>query len=279
LSALQPTSRLDDDVLAYARSPAVVGAKTIHLGDRCVERALARERAPRPGEHMRLLLRQRIECGRYRRSPPAALPAELRGRWHGFVDCGDLLFCLVRRAEARAFDAVTCFDPACTGWTVCCGSQHERFTRSDVIVDVSPHAVRRYVERVRSSADLGRARAEVERLLADESRVLPELPQWLTGQAREDAPYYLVFDRWLVVPLAFSFGSSVRFTALTCLGRGLGERANAAARVPRRAERARRLASDALVVQGSGHRRMRRKRRAAARRPPSGASGWDEAGQ
>jgi hypothetical protein len=183
---------------------------------------------------VRLQLRQRLECGRYRTSPPPGLPEDLHDRWDGFVDCGDLLFCLLRRGEPRAFDAVTCFDPACTAWTVCCAGQHERFIRSDVIVDVSSHAAARYVDRVRSSADPARARAEVERLLADQSRVLPELPSWLAGRAREDAPYYLVFDGWLVLPLAFTRGSSVRFTALTCLSRGMAARAVA---VPARRRR------------------------------------------
>lgn len=276
MSAPQPIRRLDDDLVAYARSPAVVGRKTVHVTDRCVDRALTRRRAPGDAELVRLLLRQRIECGRYRTSPPPGLPEDLHGRWDGYVDCGGLLFCLLRRPEPRAFDAVTCFDPACAGWEVCCASQHERFSRSEVIVDVSCHAVERYVSRVRSAADLEQARGELERLVAEQARVLPELPHWLAGR-REDAPYYLVFDAWLVLPLAFTRGSSFRFTAMTCLGRGLDQRANAAARLPRRAERERRVAANTRVVQTGEHRRLRRKRRTSARRPPSSAPEWDEA--
>lgn len=184
LSAPTHIPRLDDDLVAYARSAAVIGAKRVHVTDRCVERALARRRRGQDRELMRLQLRQRIECGRYR-----------------------------------------------------------------------------------------------TRLVADQARVLPELPRWLVGQGREDAPYYLAFDGWLVLPLVFTSGSSVRFTAVTCLGRGLDARANAAARMPRRLERERRLAASAVVVEVAQHRRLRRKRRTPARRPPWPASEWDETGQ
>jgi hypothetical protein len=269
----------DAETLAYMHSQAEVCGKRVHLTDACVARAQARERTAKTPEAIRLRLRQRIECGRYRRSEPAALPAELSGRWDGFVDCDGLLFCLVARpGEPRGFDAVTCFDIAFAEWRVCVAGDHGRLAGTDLlIVELSDHAVARYVERVRPAGSRAAGRHELGRLLSGHALVLPELPAWAVGDVREDAPYFLVCMDWLVLPLGFKPDSSFVFTVITCLGAGLGKASNRAARRPRRAAREVKLRAEHRVVDVSPHRRIRRKRRGGRPDPGRGRGKWEEA--
>ena len=217
---------LDAETLAYAASPALLGPVRVHLTDACIERARSRDRHPPRPEFMRLRLRQRIECGRSGDAPPAPLPADLAGLWDAFVDCGDLLFCLVARPdEPSSFDAVTCFDPAFAWWSVRCADHPGGPADDDVVVEVTHHAVERYVERVRCAADERQAGSELRRLLTTEATLLPELPWWFAGQAQSDAPWFLVFDGWLVLPLVHRDRSRIRrYVAVTCLVRGLAPR-------------------------------------------------------
>jgi hypothetical protein len=181
---------LDAELLEFADSAAELGTKRVRISDACVAGHTARwrEAAERP-EHVKLRLRQRLEMGRFRCSEPAGFPRELRGRWDGFVVADGLVFCLRRSAEdERAFDADTCFESDCLEWTVCCPEDHERLGEVDVIVEVSDHAVERYMERVRSGADFSRARTELRRLVVEHATLLPELPAWFAGECREDAP-------------------------------------------------------------------------------------------
>ena len=59
----------DVDVQRLLATPALVGGKSIWVSEQCVRRHRARRRASREPWQLRLLLRQLLETGRYRRSP------------------------------------------------------------------------------------------------------------------------------------------------------------------------------------------------------------------
>src|SRR3954470_22466993 len=105
-------STIDDvDVRQLLGSPAQVGRKFIWVTDLCVRRHRSRRRSAREPWQIRLQLRQLLETGSYRRSPPAWLPTEINV-FDGYVELGDgrELVGLVRDAnDARTFRAVTWF--------------------------------------------------------------------------------------------------------------------------------------------------------------------------
>lgn len=104
--------------------------------------------------------------------------------------------------------------------------------------------------------------SELRRLLSTEATLLPELPWWFAGQAQSDAPWFLVYDGWLVLPLVHREHSRIRrYVAVTCLVRGIAPAMLAAARRPRRRRRASKVRVEATVVRQAPHRQVRRKRR------------------
>jgi hypothetical protein len=269
--------KLDPTLLQYAASRAELGAKRVRITDACVARHSARRReTPERPELVKLRLRQRLETGRFCRSEPGNFPAELCGRWDGFVVADGLVFCLRRSAEdERSFDAETCFETNSLAWTVCCAEDHDRLGDVDVIVEVPDHAVERYMERVRSGAVFTRARAELRHLIVEHAILLPELPAWFAGECREDAPLFLALSGWFIIPLRFKEHSSFRYVAVTCLGRGMNALRNADARQAKRAERARPSGRDHEPAGGHGRRRKKGGYRARVQhRAAQDDTGW-----
>ena len=78
----------DVDVARLLATPALVGGKSIWVSDQCVRRHRARRRSSRQPWQVRLLLRQLLETGRYRRSPPAWVPADI-AVFDGYVELKD----------------------------------------------------------------------------------------------------------------------------------------------------------------------------------------------
>src|SRR4051812_21287267 len=105
---LVPVSAEDVDVARLLGTPAQVGGKSIWVSEQCVRRHRARRRSTREPWQIRLLLRQLLETGRYRRSRPAWVPAELAS-FDGYVELKDgaELVGLVRDPDdPRSFRAV-----------------------------------------------------------------------------------------------------------------------------------------------------------------------------
>ena len=61
----------DPDILTLLNSPAEVGHKRITVGDMCVRRYRDRQHRCEPDWQVKVRLRQLLETGRYRASPPA----------------------------------------------------------------------------------------------------------------------------------------------------------------------------------------------------------------
>src|SRR3954471_21267425 len=83
-----PMGIVDADVARMLDTPAQVGGKSIWVSEQCVRRHQARRRSSRAPWHIRLLLRQLLETGRYRRSPPAWVPADI-AVFDGYVELRD----------------------------------------------------------------------------------------------------------------------------------------------------------------------------------------------
>ena len=78
----------DPDIVRLLSSPAEVGRKRITVGKMCVRRYRERQHRPEPAWQVKLRLRQLLETGRYRASPPAWVPSELP-IWDGYVELKD----------------------------------------------------------------------------------------------------------------------------------------------------------------------------------------------
>jgi hypothetical protein len=210
----------DVDVARLLATPAELNHKLIWVSDICVRRFRERCKRPAPRDHVQLIIRQRLESGRYRRSAPAWLPAALH-RWDGYVELSDgVLVGLVccRDGPPRTFRAVTWFTRACLDWNV--GVEVSR--RPDVEVELTDHCVQRYRGRVRPDLELDLARAELGDILAL-GRIYPECPDWLVGSdgCRQGVPpYYLAIGEWMALPLRHSTRPSDRcFVAASVLMR------------------------------------------------------------
>src|SRR4051794_20483685 len=133
---------LDDvDVQRLLASPALVGGKSVWVTDQCVRRHRARRRSSREAWQVRLLLRQLLETGHYRRSPPAWMPTDIAIH-DGYVELKDgrELIGLVRDpSKPQTFRAVTWFERACLGWDIRPGDARPR--DGAIRVELSAHCV------------------------------------------------------------------------------------------------------------------------------------------
>ena len=165
----------DDDVERLLASPAVVGGKTIWVSDQCVRRYRERRRSCGAPWQVQLQLRQLLETGRYRRSPPAWVPHDI-AEFDGYVELkgGQELVGLAQdRAEPRTFRAVTWFERACLDWAVLPEDAPPR--DGAIRVELSAHSVERYWQRVVRDGTPRAARSELAAIV-QHGRLLPEVP-------------------------------------------------------------------------------------------------------
>ena len=212
----------DADIMRLLDTPARVGGKSIWVSDQCVRRHRARRRSSRRPWQIRLLLRQLLETGRYRRSRPAWVPAEI-AIFDGYVELkdGEEVVGLSRDPDdPRTFRAVTWFERACLDWEVLPDEAAPR--QGALRVELSAHCVERYQERVVGGGTLAAAREELVAVV-QAGRLLPELPTWCVEHARGGVPaYWLIVDDWLVLPLQpTSRPVGDVFRAVTCLYQGM----------------------------------------------------------
>jgi hypothetical protein len=214
---------IDDlDVERMLASPAVLGGKCIWVSDLCVRRHRDRRRSLQEPWQVGLMLRQLLETGRYRRSPPAWLPADI-GRFDAYVELkgGEELVGLAQNPdEPRTFRAVTWFERACLDWDVLLDDSPPRC--GAVRVELSTHCVERYRERIVRSGTVAAAREELAGIVRS-GRLLPELRAWCGEHGRGGVPaYWLIVDDWLLLPLQpTNRPSGDVFLAVTCMYRGM----------------------------------------------------------
>jgi hypothetical protein len=213
----------DADVERLLASPAPVGGKTVWVTDQCVRRHLDRRRGGQAPWQVQLQLRQLLETGRYRRSPPAWVPAEL-AILDGYVELKDgqevvgLAQC---RDEPRTFRAVTWYERASLGWEVLAGDAERR--SGAIRVELSTHSADRYRQRVVRGGALRAARHELASIVRH-GRLLPGLPTWCEQRCSEIPAYVVIVNDWLALPLAPSSRPAADvFVATTCLYRGMRE--------------------------------------------------------
>ena len=210
----------DPDVARLLATPMALNRKLIWVSDICVRRFRERCKRPAPREHVKLMIRQRLETGRYRQSAPAWLPADLHYRWDGYVELADgVLVGLARRRASADFLAVSWFTRASLDWSVGLDGCANVL---DLEVELTHHCVQRYCERVRPDLESSQARAELGDVVAL-GRIYPESPAWLDGDDgcnQGEPPYYLIIGEWLALPLRHSTRPSDRcFCATSVLVR------------------------------------------------------------
>ena len=212
----------DSDIRRLLNSPAEVGRKRVLVGDMCVRRYRDRQHRREPAWRVKLRLRQLLETGRYRASPPAWVPSDLP-TWDGYVELkgGDELVGLTRDREApRSFNAATWYRRECLSWTVAPDTED---ARPDVIrIELATHTISQYVDRIAHECGLDAARAELRAVIGC-GRVLPEAPTWFDDYTYGGVPaYWLVVDDWLVLPLEPSSRPCPdMYIAVTCLHRDM----------------------------------------------------------
>jgi hypothetical protein len=212
----------DPDVQRLLGTPAHVGGKEIWVCEACVRRLLGRRRTGQPGWQLELQLRQLLETGTYRRSPPSWLPEEIAA-FDGYVELrggAELVGLVQDRTDRRSFRAVTWFERACLDWKVLRAGDAPR--SGAVRIELSTHAVKRYRERIVRGDSAGHD--ELARILPL-GRLLPEAPPWWRECRSGEIPaYWVVIDDWLVLPLQPSTRPAPDvFLAVTCLYRGMQE--------------------------------------------------------
>jgi hypothetical protein len=212
----------DPDILRLLNSPAEVGHKRITVGDVCVRRYRNRQHHPKPAWEVKLRLRQLMETGRYRSSPPAWIPADMPA-WDGYVELkgGEELVGLIRdRESARSFNAVTWYRRECLAWTVAPDTDdpHPGVIR----IDLPTHCATRYIDRIAGDCRLDAGRAELRAVIRC-GRVLPEAPTWFADYTYGGAAaYWLVVNDWLILPLAPSNRPCPdMYAATTCMYRDM----------------------------------------------------------
>jgi hypothetical protein len=216
-------STIDDvDVKRLLGSPALVGGKSIWVTDQCLRRHRSRRRSAAEPWQIRLRLRQLLETGRYRRSPPAWLPTDI-DVFDGYVELRDgrELVGLAQDADdARTFRAVTWFERGCLDWDVLPDGAASR--DGAIRVELSTHCVERYRERILRGGSVAAAREELAAIVQS-GRLLPELPTWCEEQGQGGVPaYWLIVDDWLMLPLQpTNRPASDVFLAVTCMYRGM----------------------------------------------------------
>ena len=238
---LIPAGAEDADVVRLLGTPAQVGGKSVWVSEQCVRRHRARRRSSRKPWHVRLLLRQLLETGRYRRSRPAWVPAEIAS-FDGYVELkdGEEVVGLSRDPnDPRTFRAVTWFERDCLDWEVLPDEAAPR--QGALRVELSAHCVERYQERVVGGGTLAAAREELVAVV-QAGRLLPEVPTWCVEHARGGLPaYWLIVDDWLVLPLEPTnrpVGDVLPRRHLPLSGDGRGQACSAAVRAAVRREAA-----------------------------------------
>ena len=212
----------DSDIRRLLNSPAEVGRKRVLVGDMCVRRYRDRQHRPEPAWRVKLRLRQLLETGRYRASPPAWVPSDLP-TWDGYVELkgGDELVGLTRDrerpAELQRRDLVSPRVPGLDGRARHRGrppGRHPHRARH-------PH-VTQYVDRIADECGLDAARAELRAVIGC-GRVLPEAPTWFDDYTYGGVPaYWLIVNDWLVLPLEPSSRPCPdMYIAVTCLHRDM----------------------------------------------------------
>ncbi len=214
----------DVDVERLLATPALVGGKSIWVSEQCVRRHRTRRRSAREPWQLRLLLRQQLETGRYRRSPPAWMPTEIP-RFDGYVELknGHELVGLSQHPDQpRTFRAITWFERSCLEWNVLPEDAAPR--HATIRVELSTHCVERYRDRIVRSGTVTAAREELAAIVQS-GRLLPEVPTWCEEHGRGGVPaYWLIVDDWLVLPLQRTDRPTGDvFRAVTCLYRGMRE--------------------------------------------------------
>jgi hypothetical protein len=162
----------DPHVLWLLGSPAELGRNRITVGEMCVRRYRERQHRPDPAWQIRLRLRQLLETGTYRASPPAWVPSEMP-IWDGYVELkgGEELVGLTRDREAEpSFNAATWYRRECLGWTVAPDTDDPR--PGVIRIDLATHTVAQYIARIAGDRGLDAARAELRAVIRCR-RILP----------------------------------------------------------------------------------------------------------
>ena len=219
-----PVSVDDVDVQRLLGSPAQVGGKEVWVSDLCVRRHRDRRRSHRAPWQVQLHLRQLLETGRYRRSAPAWVPAEI-AVFDAYVELkGDqeVVGLAACRDKPRTFRAVTWFERACLDWEVLSDDAPPR--SGALRVELSAHSVERYWQRVVRRGTREAARKELASVV-QRGRLLPEVPAWCHEYGRGGIPaYWLIVNDWLVLPLQpTNRPTGDVFLAVTCMYRRMRE--------------------------------------------------------
>jgi hypothetical protein len=212
----------DPDVMTLLNSPAEVGNKRVMVGDICVRRDRDRRARPEPVWQVKLRLRQLLETGSYRASPPAWIPSDLP-TWDGYVELkgGEELVGLTRDPEdPRTFNAATWYPRECLRWTVSPDTDNAR--PCVIRIEFATHSLGQYSTRIAGDCTLDDARSELSGVIRC-ARVLPEAPTWFDDYTYGGVPaYWLVVNDWLLLPLEPSTRPCPDvFIAVTCMYRAM----------------------------------------------------------
>jgi hypothetical protein len=212
----------DPDILRLLDSPAEVGNKRVVVGDVCVRRYRDRQHRPEPVWRIKLRLRQLLETGSYRASPPAWVPPDMR-RWDGHVELkgGEELVGLTRApGDPRRFNAATWYPRECLDWTV--APDTDTACAGVIRIELATHCLSRYSARIAGDCSVDVARTELSDVIRS-GRVFPEAPTWFDDNAYGRArAYWLIVNDWLILPLAPSSRPCPDvYTAMTCMYRGM----------------------------------------------------------
>lgn len=212
----------DPDIRTLLNSPAEIGSKRIRVGDMCVRRWRDRQHRPEPTWQVKLRLRQLLETGRYRTSPPLWVPSDMPV-WDGYVELkgAEELVGLTRDRNApRTFNAATWYRRDCLGWTVAPDTDDKH--PSVIRIELATHTVTQYIDRIARDCNPDAARAELRAVIRC-ARVLPEAPTWFDDYTYGGVPaYWLIINDWLVLPVRPSTRPCPdMYIAVTCLYRGM----------------------------------------------------------
>jgi hypothetical protein len=212
----------DPDIQRLLNSPAEVGRKRVRVGEICVRRWRDRQHRREPAWQVTLRLRQLLETGRYRASPPVWVPSDMPS-WDGYIELkrDEELVGLTRdRDTSQMFTAVTWYQRECLGWTVAPDTDDAH--PGAIRIELTTHCLSRYIERIAGGCGLEAARAELRAVIRC-GRVLPEAPTWFDDRTYGGLPaYWLIVNDWLLLPLVPS--SRPRrdmYAATTCLYRDM----------------------------------------------------------
>jgi hypothetical protein len=187
-----------------------------------VRRYRDRQHRREPAWQVKLRLRQLLETGRYRASPPVWVPSDMPN-WDAYVELkqGEELVGLTRDRDApQNFSAATWYERECLGWTIAPDTEDAR--PGAIRIDLTTHCITRYIERIASDSGLDSARAELHTVIR-RGHVLPEAPTWFDDHTYGGVPaYWLIVNDWLVMPLEpSSRPCRDMYAATTCMYRDM----------------------------------------------------------